>query len=235
MPLYTIAGFTFNIPSPSKKLASLCHDYIAAEGIAADYTVSVTEEEIDAIRRRSPDITAFAAEISVVYQKICTWLLDKDAMFLHAAVIELDGKAYAFSAPPGTGKSTHIALWKKAFGDRAQILNGDKPILRFENGTVYAYGTPFCGKEHWSINKKAPLDGLCFLSRGTEDEIRRISSTEALPLLFRQIYLEKNVVTAAKTMALCDALLRTVPLYALVCTPTLNAATVACEAMTKKE
>lgn len=235
MPLYTIAGFTFDLLSPSKNLAALCRDYVAAENASADYTFSVTQEEIDATRRKNAEITPIAAEISVTYEKICTWLLDKNAMFLHAAVIELDGKAYAFSAPPGTGKSTHIAFWKKAFGDRVQILNGDKPILRFENGTVYAYGTPFCGKEHWNVNKKAPLNGLCFLSRGTEDEIHRITPTEALPLLFKQIYLGSSTDAAAKTLTLCDELLRTVPLYALACTPTLHAARVACEIMTKKE
>lgn len=234
MPLYTIAGFTFDISSPSERLASLCRGYEAKEGAAPDHTVSLTNGDLDKVRRRDPKITALAAEISATYEKICTWLLDKDALFLHAAVIELDGKAYAFSAPPGTGKSTHIALWRKAFGDRVRVLNGDKPILRFENGTVYAYGTPFCGKEHWHTNAKAPLGGLCFLSRGKTDSIHRVSPVEALPSLFHQVFLGDDTATALKTMELCDKLLRTVPLYALACTPTLNAARVACEAMTKR-
>ena len=235
MPLYTIAGFTFDICSPSERLMSLCRNYEAKEGVAPDYTIALTAEDLDNVRRRDPRITAFSAEISATYEKICTQLLDRDAIFLHAAVIELDGKAYAFSAPPGTGKSTHISLWKKAFGDRVRILNGDKPILRFENDTIYAYGTPFCGKEHWNTNAKAPLGGLCFLSRGKTDGIHPISPVEALPSLFHQVFLGGDTAAAMKTMELCDRLLRTVPLYALTCTPTLNAARVACEAMTKKE
>ena len=96
---------------------------------------------------------------------------DFDAFLLHAAVIEVDGLAYAFAAPSGTGKTTHIALWKKFFGDRANIINGDKPIIRFENGTPYIYGTPWCGKEGYNINTKAPLAALCFIERSPENTI----------------------------------------------------------------
>ena len=30
---------------------------------------------------------------------------------MHAAVLEYDGRAYAFTASSGTGKSTHLLLW----------------------------------------------------------------------------------------------------------------------------
>lgn len=62
-------------------------------------------------------------------------LLKFDGMLLHSSAVVMDGYAYLFSAPCGTGKSTHTALWRKVFGeDRARILNDDKPALRFEDG-----------------------------------------------------------------------------------------------------
>ena len=30
----------------------------------------------------------------------------------------------------GTGKSTHILLWRQRFGERGDIINGDKLFLR---------------------------------------------------------------------------------------------------------
>ena len=50
----------------------------------------------------------------------------------------VDDYAYVFSADSGTGKSTHTQLWLEHFGDRAYILNDDKPAIRLIDGKVYA-------------------------------------------------------------------------------------------------
>ena len=72
-------------------------------------------------------------------------LLQYDGMLLHASCVEKDGKAYLFSAKSGTGKSTHTHLWLRAFPD-SRIINDDKPAVRRMDGTFYACGTPFSGK-----------------------------------------------------------------------------------------
>ena len=41
-----------------------------------------------------------------------------------------------FTAQSGTGKSTHIKLWKKHFGKDVDIVNGDKPIVRVFNDGI---------------------------------------------------------------------------------------------------
>lgn len=234
MPLYTIAGFTFDLVSPSDALKRLCRGYEADANAVPDCEIVSPPAEIADYRERHGLVSTSAAEISLTYEKICRFLLAKDALFLHAAVVETNGRAYAFSAPSGTGKSTHIALWKHVYGEKVHILNGDKPILRFEDGTVYAYGTPFCGKEHWNENRKVQLDGLCFLSRGEKDEIRKITPKEALTPLLHQILLSGDTAAVMQTMSLADKLLSTVPLYALFCTPTENAAKLSYETMTKR-
>ena len=107
-------------------------------------------------------------------------LLNFDGMLLHASAVVVDGYAYLFSAPCGTGKSTHTRLWLQAFGDRAFILNDDKPALRFEDGAWYAYGTPWSGKHDISANVRVPVAGICFLHQAKENTIRPFSGPKAI-------------------------------------------------------
>ena len=84
------------------------------------------------------------------------------------------------------GKSTHTRLWQKNFGEAAQNINDDKPALRKVDGKWYAYGTPWCGKDGINQNKKVPLAGICFLQRGEENSIRRMTRMEAIRKVIAQ-------------------------------------------------
>ena len=68
-------------------------------------------------------------------------------------------------AVSGTGKSTHTGLWKKYYGAQVEILNDDKPAIRFEDGLPYLYGTTWSGKQEreWNQNASAPLRAIFFL------------------------------------------------------------------------
>ena len=164
--------------------------------------------------------------------------LPKHGSFIaHAAVVEHGGLAYAFMAPSGTGKSTHIKLWMDTISPDATVINGDKPILRLDKNPegkpqVVACGSPWAGKEGWQTNTSAPLAGLCFLTRGSTDECHRISPTEAFDSAVRQIYMPSDPVSAIKTLDFIDVLLQTVPLYQLSCTMNKTAVKASFEAMT---
>ena len=82
---------------------------------------------------------------------ICDRMPFYDMFLMHAAVVAVDGVAYIFTAPSGTGKTTHTMLWKKHFGDRAVIVNGDKPLIRLQGGKVYVCSTPWKGKEELGL------------------------------------------------------------------------------------
>ena len=85
---------------------------------------------------------------------------------LHSSSVVIDNEAYLFSAPSGTGKSTHASLWVKYLTEKEPyILNDDNPAIRIINGNIYAYGTPFSGKHDISVNQKAKLQGICFLKQ----------------------------------------------------------------------
>ena len=164
--------------------------------------------------------------------------LPKHGSFIaHAAVVEYDGLAYAFMAPSGTGKSTHIKLWMDTLGRNCTVINGDKPILRLDKTPegepqIVACGSPWAGKEGWQTNISAPLAGLCFLTRGSIDECHRVSPTEAFDAAVRQIYMPSDPVSAIKTLDFVDVLLQTVPLYQLSCTMNKTAVKASFEAMT---
>lgn len=159
-------------------------------------------------------------------------LLKHNGLFLHASAIAYQGKAYLFSANSGTGKSTHTGLWQKRLGNQVCIFNDDKPSLRFIDGVWYAYGSPWCGKDHININVKVPLAGICFLKQGTENAIRRLNCQEAVKGIFSQtIHRFRKEKNMDLLLANIDSIVRTIPVFELVNRPDLEAATISFETM----
>lgn len=141
-----------------------------------------------------------------------------DGMLLHSSAVVLDGFAYLFTAPCGTGKSTHTALWQTVFGDRAAILNDDKPALRRLDGKWYAYGTPWSGKDDKCINMRVPLGGICVLARGEENRIVSFGGFPAVHALMEQTTRQRDEAFTSRMLSLLDTLLTEVPVFRLECT-----------------
>lgn len=158
-------------------------------------------------------------------------LLNFDGMLLHASAVVVDGRAYLFSAPCGTGKSTHTKLWLRVFGERAAILNDDKPALRLEDGVWYAYGTPWSGKHDISTNIRARVAGICFLHRAPENKIEPFGGAKAIFSLLEQTARPAGADQRMKIMVLLDKLLTQVPVWQMGCNMDPQAALVSYEAM----
>ena len=148
---------------------------------------------------------------------------------LHASAVMLDGKAYLFSAPSGTGKSTHTEKWCRLFG--ARIINDDKPTLRRTDGVWTVYGTPWSGKNDLSCPVGVPLGGVAFLERGSVNEIGRLSPIEAVPAILRECLQFSHKGCAKRQLELVDLLLREAPIFRLACRNDDEAAMVSYEAM----
>ena len=162
-------------------------------------------------------------------------LLPFDGLMLHASAVIMDGYAYLFSAPSGTGKSTHTTMWRETFGtERVQMLNDDKPALRLEDGRWYAYGTPWSGKTAQNINAKVPLGGICVLTRGENNEITPFGGTQAVLALMEQTIRPASLDGRGRLLELIDNLLNAVPMWKLKCTPTHDAARVSQKAMAEE-
>ena len=243
MGFYKIADRVFEIKERFGYIEKACADY-AVPPCAPDFTFEVTDEDMKRQREGMEKAGEPAAkedylEFLTAYRYVSEFLWRDDCFLLHAAVISFDSKAYAFTAKSGTGKTTHIRLWKKNFGDRVDIVNGDKPLVRRvkEGGTVkfIAYGTPWCGKERYQRNVSAPLDGICVVTRGEKNEIERIGAGEAVPVLYKQMLVvpDKKYLTAMLDMI--DSMVTAIPVYKLSCNMEDEAAYVACRAMTGAE
>lgn len=162
-------------------------------------------------------------------------LIDYDCLLFHAAVIEVDGRAYAFSAPSGTGKSTHIALWKRHFGDRAHIVNGDKPFLRRIDGTWYACASPWAGKENWQTKEDVPLDAICFLEQSAANAIRPVGEKEETDRLVFQLDPPEDPKKTEVWLDLIGKLIEEVPCSLLTCTISNDAAKLAYQTLSGKD
>lgn len=156
-------------------------------------------------------------------------LLQFEGFQLHSSAVILNGCAYLFSAPSGTGKSTHTEKWVRLFD--ARYLNDDKPALRYKDGRWMAYGTPWSGKHDLSKPEKAPLGAIAFLRRGVENSIERMTAQEAIPYYISQLPRAISGELMEKQLSLLDQLLQDVPVYLLTCRNDDEAAYVARTAM----
>lgn len=191
----------------------------------------VIQSDWKALQQRQPHLSDEDCEYLCTGGSFYRQLLDFDGMLLHASAVVVDGWAYLFSAPCGTGKSTHTKLWRKVFGDRAAILNDDKPALRFEDGCWYAYGTPWSGKYDISINTRVPVAGICFLHQAKENTIAPFSGTKAIYALLEQTARPGGAELRLRLMELMDRLLTQVPIWQMGCNMDPQAVMVSYEAM----
>ena len=229
-----IADVLMDVSSQYEMLAEYCRDYIVedkAEEVSERLVLTMEDIEKErAIAEKSgesvstlgsqqnmPQYSPQYLEMLAALRKIADFMPEKDRFLMHGAVVAWKNQGYLFTAPSGTGKSTHLALWKKYLGDQAEVINGDKPFLKVTEDEVWVYGTPWAGKEQWQVNKKVALKGICFLERGEKNSIQKIDSFSALPFLMRQVYFTDAPQSAGKTMELLDQMLKKVPLYRMKC------------------
>ena len=138
-------------------------------------------------------------------------------MVLHSSCIAVDGKAILFSAPSGTGKSTHTGLWQKHVPNTVMI-NDDTPVLRLDRPDhVLACGSPWSGKTRLNENLSVPLHAIVFLERGEKNTIAPLPTAQA----FGRLLGECRKFPFADSMSLaaehCAALIERVPIYRLTC------------------
>ncbi|MDO4453067.1 MAG: hypothetical protein Q4B90_01100 [Eubacteriales bacterium] len=227
-----ITSYTPIYPLLEKQMAA----YRIETSKKPDITLSITRAFCEQKQRENPHLTAEQCEYIFAGSEFYKKLILHGGFFLHASAVEVDQRAYLFSARSGTGKSTHTKLWQKYFGaDRALIINDDKPAIKIEDHRCMVYGTPFSGKTDENLNRCAPLQGICMIERGKENKIWRIEVGEAIPLLFQQTLLPKNQSVIDKLFSMIDTVLRQVPIYRMQCTISEEAAMLAYETMRGEE
>ncbi len=241
---YLLAGRRVAISALHPDVHTLCAAY-RAEG-TADFSVTTVQEDIEFERMKSAredeiqgiPIRHFSngyLETLAVYRKIAEKMPEYDTVLFHGSCIAVDGAGYLFTAKSGTGKSTHTRLWRELLGDRAVMVNDDKPLIRVTDTGATVFGTPWNGKHRLSTNVAVPLKAICILERAETNAIRPISGAEAYPMLLQQVYRPLDGEAMKKTLRLIDALADNLRLWRLGCNMDIQAAQVAYEAMKGNE
>ena len=158
-----------------------------------------------------------SAEYIQLIGEVGSALLKYKRCIFHGAAFIWHGKAWIFTAPSGTGKTTQYALWKLRYGEELSILNGDKPILEFsENGKIIVHPSPWRGKENMGTMCSAPLGGIILLRQGKENRVRELPpSMSALPLFLQFLFLIDKEENVDRVCALETELLKNCPVWEL--------------------
>lgn len=227
----SLAGLTVEVRSRFPLARAFCADYLA-ESTGIHFSAEAVESEMTELLRAGDASDAPHAELLSLHRAIAEQLPQFRRFLVHGAAICWRGQGLLFLAPSGTGKSTHIRLWRECLGDGVGIVNGDKPIIDVSGAVPTVCGTPWAGKEYWQRNISVPLGAICILHRGENDTIRRTSPGEQLTALLQQVYRPGAANALEQTLTLADRVFRSVPLYVLSCTPTENAVRTAFPALT---
>ncbi len=231
MPKYKIAELTVEMspkhPTLLRQGVPYLFDFSGEAEVKVDFSEEFYAQKLKEHPELTPDLVEYLWMGFGFYRK----LVQYQGLMLHASALAYKGRAYLFSAPCGTGKSTHTSLWRKAFGEEVVILNDDKPALRQIDGVYHAFGTPFSGKTDQSVNIGVPLGGICILERSEENWIKRVSGKEVIFPIMHQTLRPPDEKNMDCLLANLDKLLRTVPIYRMGCNISLDAARLAYETM----
>ena len=205
---------------------------LSEEDIALEREKSAREDALEGIPVR--EFSDEYLETLALLRKVTEALFDFDAVLFHGSVIAVDDKAYLFTAKSGTGKSTHTRLWREYLGDRAVMVNDDKPFLKVTPKRILACGNSWNGKHGLGTDIRVPLKAICILERGEENHIRRIHPKDAVHMLLQQSSRPADMGKLEKYLDLIDAIAHKVEFYRLRCNMDQEAARVSYEVMSGK-
>lgn len=231
----SLAGLTVEINYIRRRIPRFFRDYLIEKPEnGADIVATATPEGVEQELAAEPATRPFHAETACIFRCIAERSPYFGSFLFHCAAISYEGEGYLFGALSGTGKSTHIGLWRQLLGDKVEIVNGDKPLLRMTGDCPEICSTPWAGKEGWQKNCIVPLKGICLLCRGEENKIERVDPKDCMRLIIQQIYLPRDKQALVLTLDLLDRILRMTPVYLLHCDISEEAVRTSFEALTGK-
>ena len=151
---------------------------------------------------------------------------------IHSSCIVYNDKATLFLGESGTGKSTHTRLWRESI-EGATLLNDDSPMIRVEEGKVWAYGSPWSGKTPCYKQERYELAGCVRLSQAPYNQMRRLSVLQAYGAIHPSCPPEFAYDGKLYDYVSCfiDRLISNVKFYHLACLPNREAAELSCKTL----
>lgn len=234
-----IAGKRVLIRNMSQQLEPRFQKYLAKEDpdMELDHEIRLSLEErektarqIDRYAEQVQDPEASSSrfpgiylEFLAIHRLLTKAFLEDDIYLFHASTLMIDGIGIAFTAPSGTGKSTHSRLWQK-YIPGVKMVNDDKPFLRVSDDgkDVLVCGSPWNGKENRGSDIRCPLRAFFLIGRADttlpaeeQNQVEEIPPIEAFRELYLQIYRPGVKLYMKQTMDFINKLMHCVKIYRL--------------------
>ncbi|MBR3971311.1 MAG: hypothetical protein IKJ83_00270 [Ruminococcus sp.] len=203
--------------------------YSTEEGFLRIYTPLTAEDGCQVaclIRESGKNILYYPASLWHRYKEywhsthlLCGELLLRyqNAILLHSSVVEKHGKVLLFCGESGAGKSTQASLWKQY--QNAEILNGDRCVIRYQNGAFFGGGSPWSGTSGIYRREQHPIAGIITLKKAPVNSVKPLGAKAFQPLLSQTTLntWDKSFMTEATEflVQLCES----VPIFELSCRP----------------
>lgn len=223
MPRFRIADIVVDMEQNYLQTAAWYQEYLTDEPLDFQRTLRCNPEHIEYLVTEGVDIDEAIAENILLCDLFNRLLIRFDGSFIHSSAVMYNHRVYLLSADSGVGKSTLAARWCRLYPDNTRIINDDKPSFRIIDGKCIVYGTPFAGGTSVQTNKKGELGAIVFLERANEDKLERLTTAQAMPLLFQQTPRKLSAPETNRLLELYGAVLENYPIYKLYCTDSDNA------------
>lgn len=173
--IYDLSGDATDIPSLTVALDDWS---VCTMLIDPGYNNPSDEGNIHCVRE---GVFAYLRKIMIIA------LAKKHGLIIHSSSIIWNNKGILFSAPAGTGKTTHTHIWKQLYN--TPVLDGDATACRIINGKPYVYGLPWCGTSGEFMNYSVPIAAIVFLQQAEKNSIIKLDLHEAFIRLASRCFL----------------------------------------------
>ena len=210
----------------------------------ADFSVMISADDLERERyfrdaealeegMKLRKVTEPFLERLAIQRKFAEATMERNILMVHGSAVAVDGIGYVFTAACGTGKSTHTRLWRQVFGDRAVMINDDKPFVSLTDEGVFVCGSPWSGKHGLDSNISVPLGGICLLERGVENRISPLERDRVPEMVNRlRWYMEPERIPTFDQLA--QKLSDRIPFWHLQCNMDPDAARISYETMSRR-
>ena len=188
--------------------------------------------------REGETVVYLGGNWSMLLYRFALWVayglmtLRRDTLAIHSSCIVYQDKAVLFLGESGTGKSTHTRLWREHI-EGAVLLNDDSPMIRVEEGKVWAYGSAWSGKTPCYKQERYELVACVRLSQAPYNRIQKLSVLQAYGAIHPSCAPEFAYDDALydEVSRIIGQILSVVPCYHLACLPDREAALLSCQTL----
>lgn len=212
---------------------------------SAGHILSLCPSDEDALYMWHDDSSRevfLAGNMSVRLLRFALWLgyglatLPFNTIAIHSSCIVFKNQAVLFLGESGTGKSTHSRLWMEhIYG--TELLNDDSPIIRIEDGAIWAYGSPWSGKTPCYKTERHLLKTCVRLSQAPFNSIKRLPILQAYgaihPSCPPEFAYDRHTYEYVSNFI--STLLTSTPVYQMGCLPNKEAALMSCRTIFEAE